>query len=273
MKRLITLLLAVASAGSAVAVAHAQSPSKDLFYQPIYWSGFYAGVNAGGGWGNSTWNTSASSAQFDTSGGLLGGTAGYDWRSGRLVLGLEGDFDWSGIGASSPNTFCGAACDFRNTWLSTVRGRVGFVFGQWMPYVTGGAAFGEVKAAGFGNAASSANNTGWVAGFGIEYALTQNWNFKVEFLHADLGEFNCITACGVATSVEVNENLIRFGLAYQFPVPTQEAQFAALERKPRPGDTDDPGPKIAKKLKKSHDASKKHENITSAAPSSLKREF
>ena len=61
---------------------------------PAYnWSGFYVGLNGGGGWGHSYWDSSAD--RIGLSGGLAGGTAGYNWQIGNAVLGLEGDIDWA----------------------------------------------------------------------------------------------------------------------------------------------------------------------------------
>ena len=62
------------------------------------WTGFYIGVNGGGGWGRSS---SDLSGHIDTSGGVAGGTAGYNAQFGNWVLGVEGDLDWSNIGGSS----------------------------------------------------------------------------------------------------------------------------------------------------------------------------
>ena len=134
---------------------------------PLYnWTGFYVGINGGYGWGTSSFSAPFTTGSFDTSGGLVGGTLGYNWQSGQVVFGLEGDLDWTSIRGSSP---CGASsCETRNDWLGTVRGRLGYAFDRFMPYVTGGAAFGNIKTsiAGFGS--SSDTNIGWTLGAGIE---------------------------------------------------------------------------------------------------------
>src|SRR5438034_2935486 len=64
-------------------------------YNPIYtWTGFYLGINGGGGWGSSQWDGVDT---FDLSGGLIGGTIGYNWQFAGVVVGAEGDIDWSSI--------------------------------------------------------------------------------------------------------------------------------------------------------------------------------
>ena len=107
------------------------------------WTGFYAGVNAGYGWGSSDW--SAPAASIKPKGFLAGGTLGYNWQSGAIVYGIEGDFDWSDVKAS---VACAGVltCETSSSWLATFRGRVGYAFDRWLPYVTGGGAYGRVKA-------------------------------------------------------------------------------------------------------------------------------
>jgi outer membrane immunogenic protein len=144
---------------------------------PAYnWSGFYLGINGGGGWGHSNWDTS--SDRIGLSGGLAGGTAGYNWQIGSAVLGLEGDIDWANLKGTSSSTLCPAGCSTSDTWLSTVRGRAGYAFGGVLPYVTGGLAVGDIRAATPGFAGASNTSAGWTAGAGIEFALPGNWSAK-----------------------------------------------------------------------------------------------
>ena len=39
--------------------------------------------------------------KFDVSGGMIGGTIGYNWQVGQIVVGAEGDIDWSGVKGST----------------------------------------------------------------------------------------------------------------------------------------------------------------------------
>jgi len=86
-------------------------------YNPIYnWTGFYIGINGGGGWGESQWD---GLNKFDLSGGMIGGTIGYNWQAGQIVVGAEGDIDWSGVKGTT-TALCAAGCETRNKWLATV---------------------------------------------------------------------------------------------------------------------------------------------------------
>jgi outer membrane immunogenic protein len=185
------------------------------FQGPGYdWSGFYVGVNGGGGWGRS-W--SDLTGRFATSGGVVGGTAGYNAQFGNWVLGFEGDIDWSNVGGTSNAPGC-PGCGVQNNWLGTARGRIGYAFGNFLPYVTGGLAVGDVNASAPGFAGQDNTQVGWAAGGGVEYALSRNWSAKLEYLHVDLGRFDCNVNCGgtPTDNVSFHDNLVRGGINFRF---------------------------------------------------------
>ena len=181
---------------------------------PFTWNGFYLGVNGGWGWGSSH---SDLFGHTNTSGGLAGGTIGYNMQFGGWVLGLEADMDWSDVDGTT-NFNCPAGCTVRNKWLNTDRGRIGYAFGNFMPYVTGGLAVGDVKVTNPGFAGTDPTQLGWTAGVGAEYAISGPWSAKVEYLHVDLGNFNCGLSCGPTTTDNINfhENQVRGGINYRF---------------------------------------------------------
>jgi len=219
-------------AGYLALAALAAAPSAqaaDLGLAPLYkapppataaynWSGFYLGANGGGAWGDSRWQGTGN-GKVDLSGGMAGGTAGFNWQTGSVVLGVEGDIDWAGLSGSTASAACpGGSCGTSETWLSTVRGRAGYAFDRFLPYVTGGLAVGDIRAATPGLPGGSATNTGWTAGGGVEFALPGNWSAKAEYLHVDLGSFNCGTGCGGTPNenVALRENVFRAGVNYHF---------------------------------------------------------
>jgi outer membrane immunogenic protein len=207
------LALGLTAASAADIQRRQVMPAKAPLYSvvPAYnWTGFYVGINGGGGWGSSDFSAPLSSASFDTSGGLVGGTLGYNYQAGQLVFGLEGDIDWSNIRGSG--TCAGLSCSTRNNWLGTARGRVGYAIDRVMPYVTGGAAFGDIKTsvAGFGD--SSQTKTGWTVGGGIEAALAGPWTAKVEYLYVDLGRGSSV----LGSDASFKTNIVRAGLNYRF---------------------------------------------------------
>jgi outer membrane immunogenic protein len=178
-------------------------PTKAPAYvsQMYNWTGAYVGINGGYGFRGSN----------GADGWMVGGTVGYNWQSGGpLVWGIEGDLDWTRMRGS--NT---ALTQTSNNWLGTVRGRLGYAMGptgSWMPYVTGGVAFGDIDNAvtGFGSARDT--KAGWTLGGGIEAALSGPWTAKVEYLYVDLG--NGPSVAGAST--DFHTNIVRAGLNYRF---------------------------------------------------------
>ncbi|MEP7031272.1 MAG: outer membrane protein [Pseudolabrys sp.] len=207
------LLTAVAAQAADLPRGNYKAPQ---YSAPVYasWTGLYVGLNGGYGFGKSTWEVPA----VDTApkGGLFGVTLGYNFQTGMWLWGAEGDFDLSTMKGSV--TCGGGTCETKNTWLGTARARLGYTgWNNWLPYITGGAAMGDIKAT--NSLASSANKTklGWTAGLGLEYAMWSNWSVKAEYLYVDLGTFDCGIACGAATdSVSFKANLVRAGLNYRF---------------------------------------------------------
>lgn len=256
--------LAVASILSFAAMG--QAMAADLAARPyvkapppavaVYnWTGFYVGINGGGAWGRSRWDylpIGTTTGNFDVSGGLVGGTAGYNWQTGQWVLGVEGDLDWSGVRGTNGNRptlpaaggfICngpaaaggtGFACRTENTWLGTVRGRVGYAINNVLLFGTGGVAFGDVKArinsdpglATFTGATDT--RVGWTAGAGIEWGFLPQWSLKGEYRYVDLGSFTCGVqtvagggGCDPVNTARVNfrENIGLIGVNYRFGGP------------------------------------------------------
>jgi outer membrane immunogenic protein len=238
------VLVLAGSVGTASAadLPRPAAPTKPPAMMPFSWTGLYVGFNAGGGWGTSTWDGLPSS--FSTRGALVGGQVGYNWQVAQFVWGLEGDVDWSsvessgftgcntGLNGCDPSTGTASCtiggvagtCGTSNDFLATIRGRVGFAVDRWMPFATGGAAFGNIRTTGpisQPNAAGAVGfvgddiaKVGWTVGGGIEFALpVNNWTAKVEYLYVNLGSASVCSGCGNATFIE---NVVRGGINYRF---------------------------------------------------------
>jgi outer membrane immunogenic protein len=179
------------------------------------WTGFYLGINGGGAWGDSDWN--GLGVNNSPGGGLIGGTVGYNWQAigSPFVFGVEGDAGWFGL---SDSVSCGLlVCQTKSNWLGTVRGRVGYAWDRFMPYFTGGAAFGDIEANRAPFPGNSDTNTGWTIGGGVEGAIVGNWTAKVEYLYVDLGDTTCsAAACGTPTNIDLRANVLRAGLNFRF---------------------------------------------------------
>ncbi len=221
MKRVFLALVGLAAlTGTAAAADLPPRTAPAPYYKapaevPVYnWTGFYIGINGGGGFGRSQWDSTGS---FNTSGGLVGGTVGYNYQFGQAVVGVEGDIDWADINGTT-NTACPFGCKTTDNWLSTVRGRLGYAADRFMPFVTAGAAFGDIRASTPGFAGASNTEAGWTVGAGLEFAIAGNWTAKAEYLYVDLGKFNCGISCGALATdnVSFTTNIVRAGVNYRF---------------------------------------------------------
>ena len=213
MKRLI---LAVC-AGLLAATMASPSSAADLprpiykgpaFVAPVFtWTGFYIGINGGYGFGSSNWDPGPG---FDTDGWLVGGTLGYNLQTGNFVWGIEADLDYSNMKGKS------AGVETKVAWFGTLRGRIGYAFDRFLPYITGGAAAAQIT---MDTGAGDDKDTqiGWTIGAGVEWAFLANWSAKLEYLYADLGKADCdIAACGAGTDVSFKTSIIRGGINYRF---------------------------------------------------------
>jgi outer membrane immunogenic protein len=190
------------------------------------WTGFYLGGVAGYGWGTSHWDFASDTGPLTVKpkGWMFGVTGGYNWQAGSFVYGIEADYNWSDVKGSGT---CGGifVCETKNTWLATFRGRVGYAFDRWLPYITAGGAYGDIKATTTDNPprpGGSATKLGWTVGGGLEYAFLGNWSAKIEYLYVDLGKFDCGSSCGLTAgtnNISFSENVIRAGLNYKFSGP------------------------------------------------------
>lgn len=220
----------VLAAGLVVATALLFSlPAAAKGHTEPSWTGFYAGVQGGGGWAQIDEDAQggALTANQHSNGWLGGGHAGYDWESGKFVFGLEGDFAGADI---SGHTVCPQptlSCQHKINWIATMRPRAGvLVFGDRMLlYGTGGVAFAdihykEVNATTgqlFGTGYSK-THTGWTVGAGAEYLVTSDISVRLQFLH---DEFNDVTTAAntlSANAVHINPSFDEadIGISYRF---------------------------------------------------------
>lgn len=126
------------------------------------------------------------------------------------MFGIEGDIDASWI---KGDTACGVlSCEVKNDGLSTLRGRLGYAAGRFMPYVTGGGAFGDIKTSVSGIGSANETKAGRTVGGGLEAALSGPWSAKLEYLYVDLGRGGTIAGA----DAKFQTNIVRAGLNYRF---------------------------------------------------------
>ena len=231
---------------------------------PPTWTGFYIGVNGGYGgdrfvypfdgyasFGEGEGATTVSgngNANITSSGFLAGGQIGYNWEfpASNFVLGGEADIDWSSIrgqlgaslnaGAGGGGISASAYAGTHLQYLGTARVRLGYAFGNLLPYITGGFAYGQTSSyynvsystpgpSGDFGASAQHFQTGWTAGAGLEYQITPNLLFKTEYLYVSLSPATLYSIGGdIGETGSYNFNLrerttvniVRAGLNYRF---------------------------------------------------------
>lgn len=190
------------------------------------WTGFYIGGQIGAGVGRSSWSdpTTGGNNTFAGGAGFLGGGqigANYQWNV--LVLGVEGDFNWAGLKGNGGD-FLGDTIGTETQWTSTVAGRVGAAFNRLLIYGKGGAAFARDRSTFTDLAGSSATSaftrTGWTAGVGLEYGITQNWSAKIEYDYLSFGSqplnFTTVTPTTYASRTSLSVQEFKAGINFRF---------------------------------------------------------
>ena len=218
----------------AAAPVYTKAPAVPYTYS---WTGFYIGADGGYGWGTSSGTvTTVAGAplvpySYSVTGPLAGGFVGGNYQIDRIVVGLEGDWQWANLTGNSGALPTGGAPVTISTTVKdygSLRGRLGLAFDRFLVFGTGGWAWGNYSTAyapvGVTNSVNSSN--GWAAGGGVEYAFTDNWTAKVEYLYASFQGANCNSgSCSVGNAfvpglapatVNFHENVVRAGINYKF---------------------------------------------------------
>ncbi|GGA59766.1 outer membrane protein [Pelagibacterium lentulum] len=199
------VLLSATMLVSASAAAQAADPIIPMPTIPVApeamifdWTGVYAGINAGYGFGRAVDGDGnalvlddgfgLTSEPLDNISGLFGGVQiGANYQMDMFVLGIEGDVQISGM--SQTVDFGGDDVIGSLDYFGTVRARAGVAIDNFMPYVTGGLAFGRGTLDDTDFDAASIdhqNHFGWTAGVGAEVAVSESISFKAEYLYTDL---------------------------------------------------------------------------------------
>lgn len=224
------VVLAFTSAGAFAADLPMQTPYKATPVMAVYnWTGIYVGANAGYATGQQNplglFSSDFAPFNYTLSGGMIGGTFGAQIQSGHVVMGLEGDIDWTSMSGSGtgPVTKFGilqgtATISSNVSIIDTLRARIGYAQDNLLFYGTFGLAltndvsnFGQTVGFTCNNgtlvACSSLSSwhAGLAAGGGLEYGLTPNLSAKAEYLWVGAGAVNTL-----------RENIFRAGLNWRF---------------------------------------------------------
>ncbi|MFI5015785.1 MAG: outer membrane protein [Hyphomicrobiales bacterium] len=237
MRRIFTSALSLLLIGGAAFAADMPLPQPAPLPAVPSWTGFHLGLNAGGAIGSSRSEFNLAGFQppsFNTSlrGAIGGAEVGYDWQAGPLVLGLEADFELSGLRGSRTAPcvppICGvltATYTQKVPWFGTLRPRIGYAAGSWLLYATGGYAYAQLDTdatATVGPLVATNNRSetrnGWTLGGGAEVEFAPRWTAEIEYLYVDLGRSTTTFSVAplISNTSRLNFNVIRSGVNFRF---------------------------------------------------------
>ena len=131
--------------------------------------------------------------KFQQAFGTVGVQAGYNYQIGSSVIGLEGDYNWVGLDKAKLFSLAdgtGSTANFKFSEFATLRARGGLALDRTLLYVTAGVAFAHIQNTdnfeGFDRPAVASEDkwkAGLAVGAGVEFALSQNWSVKGEYLY------------------------------------------------------------------------------------------
>jgi outer membrane immunogenic protein len=212
---------------------------------PMNWTGFHVGGHVGWGWIDQSATlkkVTGAAAVLDSNGktygldhsGVLGGAQlGYDYQIQHWVLGIGGDFSWSGANGESKTEgalIAGSTVDLKSKadWYATVTGRVGYTWDDLLLYGKGGLALTHDVYGGFSTASGvkdrvsdvSATRVGWTVGAGLEWAFAPHWSLFGEYDYLAFGTKNYTFkgSAGAKSSFDIksNVNQVKLGVNYRF---------------------------------------------------------
>jgi outer membrane immunogenic protein len=184
------------------------------------WTGFYIGLHAGYGWGNS-------GGGADLEGGFVGGQVGYNWQAAGSpwIFGAELDSAWADFGRT--DTFAAGAllvtAKTEADYMGSFRGRIGYaVWDRTMVYATGGLAWmnNEVSVTATTGAftvgiSESKTHIGGTIGAGVEHAFAPNLSGRVEYRYTSYGSETYFASLG-GLSLDADSHTVNVGLNYRF---------------------------------------------------------
>jgi outer membrane immunogenic protein len=226
-------LLAVAAATPALSAdlgMRYKAPPQVM--EPVWtWTGFYAGINGGWGWGDSRWQLQPGVLNEGThavDGGTVGGQIGYNWQFGAFVVGLEAQGNWADFRGSNVSLVFPLVTNRTNVdAFGLFTGKVGYAWNNFMVYAKGGAAVQSIDYNRFttigGVSLGTASETRWggSAGVGAEWAFTPNWSAGVEYNHMFMGsrDITFAPAPNATDRIRLDSDVFTGRINYRFGGP------------------------------------------------------
>jgi outer membrane immunogenic protein len=209
------------AAAAMIALSATSAQAADVIEEAVFdWTGLYAGLNAGYAFGGNDdvgYLPGANAGSLEINGMFGGAQVGYNYQVDNIVMGVEGDFQFSGISDEDSNGGYDSSND--NNYFGTLRARAGFAADRALFYVTGGLAYGgfdyEVNAPVGPDISEDYSTWGYTVGGGVEYAFDESWSMKLEYLYANFGEEQLDNG-GFETHATPDFHSVRVGVNFRF---------------------------------------------------------
>jgi high affinity Mn2+ porin len=209
---------------SFVVLATPYARARDESARPYDWSGFYFGGHTGFSHGrvSSTVTNGAPPSLTNSLGGLYAGLqGGYNFvLPSRLLLGIEGDMSFANFYVDdqiTSRTTGRSLVTEQIDYIARLRGRVGYAFGRWIVYGTGGLAYSQARLSEQPGTVRDSDEmitkrAGWSAGGGAELAIAPEWSVRLEYLHDQLGDISVMFPSGTRYQSSFHLDTLRLGL-------------------------------------------------------------
>lgn len=202
----------------------APSRAAAVVAPPPTWSGCYAGLHGGYGWGDADDVVPVGVPRnLSPDGYFAGGQLGCNWQTQQWVWGVEGDI--AGANINDEAQFSGGVSPYithKITALASIRARAGLANGPHLWYVTGGWGWARAtRSTAFTagptfSGSAKGSHDGWVLGAGYEYMISQNWTAKLEYVYYDLGKDTYAFSAFGAPVIDLDLHTVKFGLNYKW---------------------------------------------------------
>jgi outer membrane immunogenic protein len=184
------------------------------------WAGSYVGLSVGGAMGEADLTQLAgvqagARDRLDLDGMMFGALLGWQTAYRNVIVGLEGDVSLSSLdGSVTGGPTAPVSADI--FWLASSRVRLGYDWGNVLPYLTGGYALAQVESRNptLLGPAPDPLKSGFTVGAGLDLALSERITGRVSYDYVNLGDVD-IAPAGILTSFEPELHLARAALIWK----------------------------------------------------------
>jgi outer membrane immunogenic protein len=228
-------------------VAHADGYERGPAYAaPYTWTGMYVGGHGGAAWedwrivdvdGYAAGGGPGAQTKDRAARGIFGAQAGYNFQTGPVVFGVEGDLGFILPGQLKllTGTASGSEAGIGMGSYGDITGRLGFAFGSTLLYAKGGWAFftGDdsfhTATGSFSSVKHTDTFTGLTWGGGIEHMISRKVSLKLEYQHFDFGSENFTVFNAAGTPFRFKEDLKSDAVKLGFNIKFDDWRAAPLK--------------------------------------------